>query len=895
MLKALLAIQSVSLYVERLPTARFSLGCAAFVGSVIAVSIPCIELVSERKAENHMSLNRLQAGLVAVLVAMAFFRGLFCILLPRRPAVFWEGKVVDKQETVSALSRYTFTWADELLAYALRNRNLQIDDLPALSSSMRAQNLSAHYEATRAAWPKTQRLWKLLGLAHWPAIALELTLTLILCFLSFGPQLALYGILTSLETYGLDSRNSLECWGWVLALGALMLLASALEAWLFWIVFSKIYIPLYEEMSAVTFSKAMGRKDVKQIKSKKKPSSPESADGEEAANDKPEPEQEQDESDARKNRQSVINLIAIDARRVADYASFLYMIPSAIIKIVIACIFLSKLIGLTSLLSGLVVSAVVTPANWYVSKKFSKAQDDLMKARDQKMATITEVLQGIRQVKFSALESQWQQKIGESRNRELDSQWATFFYDICLVGIWILGPLMLSAVSLAVYAVLNGGLSASVAFTTISVFGALEVSMSILPEMISFSLEATISVNRIEKYLNSPDRIASTVPADEIAFEDATIAWPMEVDEEGEGEHEAEEEEGRFTLQDLSVAFPMKGLSVISGRTGSGKSLLLSSILGESDVLKGTVKVPTSPSVSERFDHLATAQNWLIDSAIAYVAQIPWIENATIRNNILFGLPFDLARYQKVLFACALEKDIEMLTDGELTDIGANGVNISGGQKWRISFARALYSRAGILVMDDIFSALDAHTGRHLYEHALTGELGSGRTRILVTHHVGLCLPRTDYSVLLADGLVKHAGATDDLRKSNSLADILSEERSAENAAAAAEEDEEVTALERSTSNKKKDPQTDDNVNFNTSANGDGVVAKDDSKPRKFVQDEKRETGSIKLAVYTSYLKKGGGIPFWGLVVLAYVSYVTLLVFRVSDLVCFPRHLQGDS
>ena len=144
-------------------------------------------------------------------------------------------------------------------------------------------------------------------------------------------------------------------------------------------------------------------------------------------------------------------------------------------------------------------------------------------------------------------------------------------------------------------------------------------------------------------------------------------------------------------------------MSVISGKTGSGKSLFLASILGEADLLAGHVKVPRAPSSEERFDYRANKSDWVIDSAIAFVAQIPWIENATIKDNILFGLPYDSGRYKKVLNCCALEKDLGLLPDGELTDIGANGINLSGGQRWRISFARALYSRAGIIVLDDIF------------------------------------------------------------------------------------------------------------------------------------------------------------------------------------------------
>src|SRR5947207_5604768 len=126
---------------------------------------------------------------------------------------------------------------------------------------------------------------------------------------------------------------------------------------------------------------------------------------------------------------------------------------------------------------------------------------------------------------------------------------------------------------------------------------------------------------------------------------------------------------------------------------------------------------------------------------MAYVAQNPWIENATIKENILFGAPLDADRFQKVIRACALLPDLLMLPDGEETEIGDKGINLSGGQRWRVTLARALYSRAEILIMDDIFSAVDAHVGRHILEHALLGDLARGRTRILATHHIGLVLP----------------------------------------------------------------------------------------------------------------------------------------------------------
>ena len=384
----------------------------------------------------------------------------------------------------------------------------------------------------------------------------------------------------------------------------------------------------------------------------------------------------------------------MDAKRVSDFAFFYFFYPQTVVTLAVSVVFLVNLIGWKSLLAGLSVFAIALPLNIHTSKRFSDAQGDLMKVRDQKLVIITEALQGIRQIKFSAQEEQWQGKIGKKRDEELATQWRVFRLDTGLVSIWILGPVMLSAVSLAVYSVLNGGLSASVAFTSITVMGSMEVSLAVLPEIIADALEAWVSVKRINEYLDAPERDSYIISNDSIDFVDASFAWPSD---------SQEEDPKRFALKNVNVRFPKKELSVISGKTGSGKSLFLASILGEADRLAGCIKVPRAPSFEERFDHKANKSDWIIDSAIAYVAQTPWIENATIKDNILFGLPFDSGRYKRVLRCCALEKDLELLPDGELTDIGANGINLSGGQRWRISFARALYSRAGILVLDDIF------------------------------------------------------------------------------------------------------------------------------------------------------------------------------------------------
>lgn len=859
------------LFVESSSTKRFTLGIYGCIAGLIAFLIPCLETYIAQSSSLNFDPSTTYVVLLIIQVAVGFVSACFYTFLPRRPDVFRDGKVVDRQFTVSLFGRFTYAWADKLLSFAVANRRLEIDDLPMLDHATRSVNLKARLESVKG----SLALWKALIVAYWWPITLQLFITVIQSFLQFAPQIALYGILQALEarTHGLGPPWMV--WIWVVALGVLMMLSSSIDALLFWLVWSLIAIPMQEQLGAVVFAKSMRRKAVKTAKKTRETITEPAQDSnlpQAPVNGKPEDEEE--EEDVQKSNQTIINLVAVDARRICDTAASSYLLPGSLLKLAIAVYFLVSLLGWASTLAGLAVSVIVTPVNVYLAKKFTNAQNDLMKYRDQKVAVVTEVLQGIRQVKFSALEVPWQDKVMAIRETELAAIWRVFMYDVGLITIWIIGPLMLSAVSLAVYVILHGGLSASVAFTAIAVFSSLEMSLAVIPELLSLFLEGWVSAGRIDKYLGLSEKIENTAPADHIAFESASVAWPADDDTP---------EEDRFVLRKLNLKFPSKGLSLISGKTGSGKSLLLAAILGECDVLEGTLRVPRPPPLEERFDDAAHGGNWLIDSAIAFVSQTPWIENATIKDNILFGLPYHETRYDQVLYACALKKDLEMLPDGELTDIGANGINLSGGQKWRVSFARALYSRAGILILDDIFSAVDAHTGRHLYEKALTGELGIGRTRILVTHHVGLCLPRTDYSVFLEDGTAKHVGTIEELRQSDNLSSILAQDV----------EEGQSTENEANESNESTSDESFDSDGgalkkiLSKRSRRDSVVDGQDKPkqtPKKFVEEETREVGHVKLSIYKRFFKAGGSVPFWGLVILAYTSFTALILGRVSYL-----------
>ena len=522
--------------------------------------------------------------------------------------------------------------------------------------------------------------------------------------IQFAPTLAMNGLL-QLRERRTDS-NSVSTKGWLLvaALGGSLIIAAWADIWIMWVGYSRIALAIRSELSALVFAKATRRKDVKG-----KPRRATSKDTERVEALLLEPINSSfsavnmirststvvPKDDVERNRESTINLISVDTKRVSDFLRDHFVLVQVAAKLIVGGIILVQLLGWLPVLAGFASFFPIVPLNIWTSKRFTDAQDDLMSNRDQKLMVLTESLQGIRQIKFSAQEREWQERINRIRGKELAILWRIFCLETVLCFCWILGPVLLSAVALAVYAALYESLPASVAFTSVTLFNSLEFTLGILPEFMTDGLEARSSLGRIQEYLRAPERGDYPIPERRIVFHKATISWPSDAS--------TAKEDDRFVLRDVSLSILNKGLTVVTGPTGSGKSLFLASIIGEADLLDGMIRAPRTPLVKDRCDDIANKSDWIIDSATAFVAQIPWIENGTIKENILFHLPYDRGRYNKVIKSCALMKDLDVLPDGDDTDIGFNGINLSGGQRWRISFARALYSRAGILILDDIF------------------------------------------------------------------------------------------------------------------------------------------------------------------------------------------------
>lgn len=503
----------------------------------------------------------------------------------------------------------------------------------------------------------------------------------------------------------------------------------------------------------------------------------------------------------------------------------------AAFKLSLASAFLIRLMGWLPVLSGLTAASLAIPLNLHLSRKQRDQNFGLMRVRDFKAHLLAEALLGMRQIRYSALEDFWEDKILASRDDELKQYWRVALGK-CLIFFTVnIAPLLLASVTVTVYVWQQGShIKASVIFTALGLFDQLDDAVSLLRKVQINLLEAWASVSRLDKYFGRLDMQVVTKPGSLIAFEDATVAWPRHEDTDEPGDVREAPRGAHTMLKDINVRFPPGELSVISGKTGSGKSLLLAAILGEVKLIAGGIYVPSSAGPSD--NESIRDQDWIIPSLTCFVSQNPWIEGGTVRDNILFGLEFNRLRYRKVLRACALEKDLQLLADGDQTEVGPKGVSLSGGQRWRIALARAIYSRGGIIVMDNILSAVDTHVSRLIVEEALTGELAAGRTIILATHHVDLVRPYASCLVRLRGGRLK------------SVVYKAPEERNLTPTRAVFEPGSLSWA------------QADNGTASSSSSSTRGIE-------RRQTGEEKRAVGWVKWDVYKAYYKASGGALNW--------------------------------
>ncbi|XP_070288640.1 ATP-binding cassette sub-family C member 2 [Myotis yumanensis] len=424
-----------------------------------------------------------------------------------------------------------------------------------------------------------------------------------------------------------------------------------------------------------------------------------------------------------------VNLMSVDAQKLMDVTNFIHLLWSNVLQIVLSIYFLWIELG-PSVLAGIGVMLLLIPANGIIATKNKAIQAKNMNKKDKRLKIMNEILNGIKILKYFAWEPSFRNQVNDIRKKELKNLLTFGQMQSMIMFLLYSTPILVSVVTFSVYVLVdsNNILDAKKAFTSITLFNILRFPLGMFPMMISSLLQASVSLERLEKYLGGDDLDTSAIRRDchfdkAVQFSEASFTWDRETE---------------ATVRDVNLDIMPGQLVAVVGTVGSGKSSLMSAMLGEMENVRGHIT---------------------IKGTIAYVPQQSWIQNGTIKDNILFGSEFDEKRYQQALEACALLQDLKVLPGGDLAEIGEKGINLSGGQKQRISLARATYQNADIYILDDPLSAVDAHVGKHIFDKVLgPNGLLKSKTRLLVTHSIHF-LPQVDEIVVLENGTISEKGS----------------------------------------------------------------------------------------------------------------------------------------
>ncbi|KAF8609489.1 P-loop containing nucleoside triphosphate hydrolase protein [Ceratobasidium sp. AG-I] len=535
----------------------------------------------------------------------------------------------------------------------------------------------------------------------------------------------------------------------------------------------------------------------------------------------------------------IVNLMQGDAYAVAQRFWEFSAVFSAPIRLGIALYFLYNVLGWSSF-AGVLVVLLAYAINYPLARWNISITRESWKARDKRMSAVSELLTSLRFLKYMGWETRWASEVKQARAVELAWRVQENICSVLIAFIWTWVPSAVVLVAFTSYTLLaKEPLTVSRAFTAIEVFSQLQGPMAQLPQQIFALLHAYVSMQRIQAFLAEPevedwacgikreeDTPDTTTDNDKIGFRNASFRWhwnPTEL------EDPLERDSSTFMLSDITVDMPLGKLTLVTGVTGSGKSSLLAALLGEMDCVKGQVYL-------DKRRH-----------AVSYAGQHPWLEHATIRDNILYGLPFNKARYEAVLDACALRPDLKIFEAGDQTEIGEKGVSLSGGQRARCALARAVYSYSKTVLLDDPLAAVDMHTARHLVDRCFSGPLMRGRTIVLVTHHVRMCLDAASYLVEIGNGHVISQGTIGDLRRQGQLSAIISQDDTVDN------EPEDTPAPGEAFPDNVNEADMD--TPNEGSSDEDGNTSAHNGNIGKLVDEEARAEGRVSLWTYWTYIQ----------------------------------------
>ena len=587
----------------------------------------------------------------------------------------------------------------------------------------------------------------------------------------------------------------------------------------------------------------------------------------------------------------LVNLMQVDATKIEMFIPQVHVLWDGAFQICGYLAILYTLIGWPVFI-GLAVMMAAGPIQGIIMKRLFGLNSDMVKYTDQRVKTTNEALQGIQSVKMFAWEENFKRRMGLEREEEVG-----FLKRIAVLrgvarSYMTALPGLVAVASFVTYALAKSGadITASTLFAALVAFEQLRFPLLFYPMAFAQLAQASVSAARVQKFLEmrevgSGEMIGrGTFSRDEsavgeIELNDATVYWsdpdvPLTDESEhstkssidGKSESTGTESEAvalksaKPILCNVSIKVHQGELCAVVGKVGSGKSTLCSAVLNETLLLSGEITVK---------------------GKVAYAAQSPWILNATLRDNILFGLPMDQDCYDKVLKVCQLSHDLEMLENGDQTEIGEKGINLSGGQKQRVSIARAAYASAAgsadTIILDDPLSALDPEVAASLFEECIYTFM-RGKTILLTTNQLQF-LQFCDTVVALRRGRVIEQGK---------FSDLIADENSECN-----------RLLKEHASNNKENPAE------NTTARSTGKAV--DSVPesgvkkesRALMTKEERSIGAVAWSVYGQYFKAGGGYLKFAMVYGTFIlsglnglASVSWISYWTSDAPQYERHSQ---
>ncbi|ELU09880.1 hypothetical protein CAPTEDRAFT_178694 [Capitella teleta] len=547
----------------------------------------------------------------------------------------------------------------------------------------------------------------------------------------------------------------------------------------------------------------------------------------------------------------IVNLMSVDAQRFMELTTYLNMLWSAPLQMLVCLYFLWKTLG-PSVLAGVFIMILLIPVNAILAKKNKSLQVVQMKHKDNRIKLMNEILNGIKVLKLYAWELSFEDKVINIRNKELKVLRQAAYLNAASSFTWTCAPFLVSLTTFAFYVLSseNNVLDAEKAFVSLALFNILRFPLSMLPMLIAGMTQAVVSTKRLQDFLKSEELDERSVAHDSanqgsfeaVHMQHGTFAW--------------ENGQENPTLHDMTLSVKKGEFVAIVGTVGSGKSSLVSAMLGEMRKLQGNVSV---------------------NGSVAYVAQQAWIQNASLRENILFGQSMREEPYQKILDACSLGPDLEILPGGDLTEIGEKGINISGGQKQRVSLARAVYSDTDIYLLDDPLSAVDSHVGKHIFSHLLDrGGLLQDKTRILVTHGISF-LPKVDRIVVLKDGRISEVGTFEELLDANGAFaeflrtylvnhdeddDVISEEgqdgRLISSRSSLGSKHNLKGSLAHLPAAEEKDKEGNGVIHLTEEKDQEAGKKDEEKEKDRLIQAEKAETGRVKFSVFWAYMQSVG-------------------------------------